>query len=384
MTIDAPLVCSWMVSLYCLWRALHDETKNNLWWLGLGFAVGFGMLSKQTMFAFPVLMVVFLLFSKKNRKVLATAKPYLATILSFSALIPPLWWNMQNDWITFQHTTHHFEANKESGLFFLYTLGDFIGGQLLLISPLTCLLLAALLVVLAWSFRKQEAKVQFLFLYSFPVLFLILLLSMRQRINANWPAIFYPTATILLAAWGCGELSGGRFLNRMRKMFVPGVFLGLALTLLMYGLPYYLNHAAIGGSKYDPLRRIKGWQQLSEQVETLRQQLPLGARENTFLVAADREVVSQLAFYLPDRPQVYKWTSWLGVVDSQYDLWEKPDSRLGADGLLVIKKGVAVPEELASSFVSIRPVSDLDIPLGKGGIRSFSVFLGRNLQRWPR
>lgn len=384
MTIDAPLVCFWMVSIYCLWRAIEDESRSSCWWLALGVASGLGMLSKQTMLAFPALMFTFFIFSKDDRKVLTTVKPYFATILSFAALLPPLWWNMQNEWITFQHTSHHFDGSSKGGLFFLHTLGDFVGGQLLLVSPLTGILMLLVAVPLVYRFRKQAPKVKFLLIFSLPFLMLFLLLSLRQRINANWPAVFYPTGTILLAAWGCGELNVVPRLDRLRKLFVPGVLFGLFLALLVYALPFYINGASLGGSKHDPLLRVKGWQPLSVQVEKLRQQQSTEDRQNTFLLAVDRDIASQLGFYLSDMPHVFKWPTRPGGVDSQYDLWEQPSSRLGENGLLVMQKGRVVPTKLAASFLSFRKVRDFDIVLGEGGKRSFTVFLGRNLQSWPR
>jgi len=384
MTIDAPLVCAWLLAIYCLWRALYDETANNRWWLAVGLAGAFGILSKQMMLIFPVLVMVFLLTDKAGRKTLKTPQPYLTALLSFAGLLPPIWWNMQNNWVTIKHTGHHFEANREGGLFFLHTLGDFVGGQLMLISPIICILFVALTVLLISRFRAQEARVRYLLLFSIPCLIMIFFLSMRQRINANWTAIFYPTGTILLAAWGCGELDCSPRFDRLRRFFRPGIWLGVLFAVLVYSLPYYINGASFGGSKNDPLKRIKGWQQLAVQVEEYRSQLTPAAKEKTFLLAADREVVSQLAFYLPDTPRVYKWTSWPGVIDSQYDIWQKPDSRLGDDAIFILKEEIAVPEELRNSFVSMRKVAELDISLGKGGSRNFVLYLGRNLKNWPR
>ncbi|MDH3359710.1 MAG: glycosyltransferase family 39 protein, partial [Desulfobulbaceae bacterium] len=111
MTIDAPLLFFWSVAVYCLWRAIEDEANGYHWWLASALAAGFGLLSKQMMLAYLVLMIIFLFTSKRDRRHLSSLRPYLVIILALAALLPPLWWNMQHDWITFKHTAHHFESN---------------------------------------------------------------------------------------------------------------------------------------------------------------------------------------------------------------------------------------------------------------------------------
>ena len=207
-------------------------------------------------------------------------------------------------------------------------------------------------------------------------------MSMRQRINANWPAIFYPGGMVLLAAWGCGEISGGRFLpDRWRKFFVPGVWVGALFALLTYLLPLVLPLTSMGGCHLDPTARIKGWRQLAVAVEAVREKIP--EQEKLFLASPSRQVVSELAFYLPGQPQVYMWSS-QSRVQSQYDLWPSPDLENKRDGLVVFEDGALPPASLRNSFASLEKVEDIEVPLGPGGTRRFSVYLGRSLTAWPR
>ncbi len=379
MTIDAPLLFFWSLAIYCFWRALADEAAGYRWWLAAGLAAGGGLLSKQMMLAFLVLAVVFLLASRRDRHHLSSPRPYLMIVLALAALLPPLWWNMQHDWITFRHTAHHFEGNPHR----LRTLADFIGGQLLLLSPLTCSLFALLTGGLLYGFARQGRRVRFLLLFGGASLAFFLLMSLRQRINANWPAIFYPGGMVLLAAWGCGEVSGGRFLaDRWRRFFVPGVLVGALLALLTYALPLVLPSTSLGGGRLDPTARIKGWRQLALAVEVVRRELPQD--EEVFLASPSRQVVSELAFYLPDQPRVYMWSGQAGV-QSQYDLWPQPDAGPVRDGLVVLEEGDApLTASVARSFTTFEKLRELEISLGPAGSRRFSVYLGRSLTAWRR
>ncbi len=378
MTIDAPLFFFWSLAVYCFWRALEDDFSRYRWWLVAALAAGFGLLSKQMMLAYLLLVIIFLLVSRRDRSHLATPRPYLLIILALAALLPPLWWNMQHDWITFQHTAHHFESSPRQ----VHTVVEFIGGQLLLISPLICSLFALLTVSLLCSFGKQERRVRFLLLFGGSSLLLFLLMGLRQRINANWPAVFYPAGMVLLAAWGCGEISGGRLLpDRWRKLFVPGVLVGAFFAFLTYALPLALPVTSLGGGHLDPTARIKGWRQLAVEVEAVRVKIP--EQDKLFIASPFRQVVSELAFYLPGQPQVYMWSS-QAKVQSQYDLWEAPDLNQKMNALFVLTEGGLPYVGLKNNFASFEKIKDIEVSLGPGGVRHFSVYLGKALSQWPR
>lgn len=381
MTIDAPLFCFWSIALYCLWRALEDTPGHLRWWLAAALAAAFGVLAKQMMLVFLLLAPLFLLISREDRRHLSTPGPYVLTVLTLAALLPPLGWNMEHDWITFKHTAHHFESHSEGAFYLLKTSFDFISGQMLLVSPLSCFLLILLAFFLVAGFKLQGRKVRFLLLFSGISLLGFLLLSLRQRVNANWPAVFYPAGMILLAAWGNGEISSDRRFDRWRKLFIPGVLVGALFALLTYSLPFFLETSRLGGSRLDPTGEVKGWRQLALEVEKVRSELK--GKEKIFLVAAKRQVVSELAFYLPDRPRVYKFPGPKNGINSQYDLWEQPTDKNGMDGLIVLNEGMSLPDELAGAFVSFRKLKELEIPLGPGGSRHYNLYVGRGLKEWP-
>ena len=378
MTIDAPLLFFWSLAVYCFWRAIEDEANGYRWWLAAALAAGLGLLSKQMMLAYLVLMIIFLLTSRRDRHHLSSPRPYLLVVLALAALLPPLWWNMQHDWITFKHTAHHFESNPHR----LKTFAEFVYGQLLIISPITCSLFVLLNAGLLARFNKQDRRVRFLLLFGGSSLLFFVMMSLRQRINANWPAVFYPAGMLLLAAWGCGEISGGRLLpDSWRKLFVPGVLVGALFAFLTYALPFALPLTPLGGGHLDPTARAKGWQQLAHEVEEVRQGLP--ENEKVSLASPTRQVVSSLAFYLPGQPQVYMWSGQPGV-QSQYDLWEQPDAGTMRDWLVVLEEGALPAIGLEKSFTSFEKIKDVEIPLGQGGVRRFSVYLGRSLTGWSR
>jgi len=383
MTIDAPLVFFWCLALYCLWQALEDGTTAWRWWLATAMAVGLGSLSKQMMLVFLLLMLLFLAVSGRDRPLLKRPWPYLVIGISLLMLVPVLWWNQQHDWITLQHTSHHFAGNHQFFRFF-QTVPDFIGSQLLLISPVTWLLLAALTASLLPRLLRQRRPVQFLLLFSSIVLIVILMMSFRQRINGNWPAVYYPAGLLLLSAWGCGAVSLGNCLDRWRRFYFPGVAIGAGFTVLTYMLPFIMTVTGLSGGKFDPTVRLKGWHELGRQVGDLLAAQP--HPEQTFLLAMKRQEVSELAFYVPGQPQVYRWAGGDKEVKTQYELWPGPQDKRGWSGLILLEgpeAKQALPDDLTKAFASVRSVGELHIPLGPGGQKTYTVFQGQSLQKWP-
>ena len=381
MTIDAPLVCCWTLALYTFWRGLEDDGCRPGWCFLTIILCGIGLLAKQMMLVFPVIIILFLVFSKADRHNLRNVWTYLTVILPLTFLLPDLWWNKQHGWITFKHTAHHFEGNH-TFWHFLITLPDFIGGQMLLMSPLAFILLIALALVLARHFKKLDRRLKFLFLFSVLPLAVFAAMSLRQRINANWPAVFYPAAFVLIAAWAGGHRSFKNCLAGWRCLFPWVVYSGIFLTVLIYSLTFYVGHTSMGGGAEDPFHRLKGWRQLGTEISAIMGQRPAGGK--IFLLAVTRQTASELAFYVQGKPRVYLWNNVRGAVTSQYDLWPGPVAMAGKDALIIAEQGRTLHPELRRSFNRLVMVTKLAVPMGAGGSRNYKVYLGHNLLHWPR
>lgn len=386
MTIDAPLMFCWLFALLFFWRAVEVGAQSSRrWWLLLALAIGLGVLGKQMMLVFPVLMLLFLAVSREDRFWLRTPWPWLTTLAGFVFLLPPLVWNARHNWITFQHSAHHFEANSSIWRF-LQTVPDFVAGQIFIVSPLT----AVPFVVIAIRLLRgreflRDRRLLLLLLFSFLPLLLFFVESFRQRINANWPAVFYPTAIILTAAWLSGSLSvaatTAENLWRARIRFWAPVT-GAALVILTYGLSFVLFQAGSLAGKTNPLSALTGWRQLAGEIDALRHSLPRPDR--VFFVVDHRETAAELAFYLPDQPRVFLWKENRDTIDSQYELWPGPaEGMKGWDAILIFRNQHPPSETLTAAFTTLATAQPLFIPLGGDAQRRFTLLFGEKLQSWP-
>ncbi len=381
MTIDAPLLCFWGTATYAVWRMLEPDSNWGRWCLLATLATGLGLLSKQTMLALPALVGLFLLVQRDDRRQLGRPAVWLWGLASLAFLLPVLWWNSQNGWITFEHTRHHFGSETVTLGKRLGRAGEYLGGQFGVLSPVTCWLVAVAFAGAFAVFPRLQRRERFLLLLSGLPLYGVFALSFTQRVQPNWPAPFYVAGVLLTVAWVHGRFELATWTTRFRAGFRRGLVVGAACAVVTMAIPFVVRPAKIAGGPLDPTRRLSGWEELGRRVEDVRAGLP--ARDRTFLVTVgDRATASELAFYLPDRPRVHRWNTG-NRIESQYELWPRPDE-VGWDSLIVVPAEVALPEELSRAYERVAPVRTVTVPLGNDSERTYELFLGEGFRGWPK
>ena len=380
MTIDPPLLFFWSATLYALWKAVISQKP--LWWIAAGISCGLGLLSKQTMAALIPFTFIFFIIAKEARHHLKTVWPYITAFIAMLLISPFLFWNYKHGWITFAHTSHHFEEVGRSNLLRPEAFFAFLGSQLLVFSPLTFLLFMAA----PFAFSKEKRDIRYIYLLYTGVipLICIAILSFKQTINANWPAPFYASSAILLGAAASSPFKTTK-MNKagifVKRWFKTGMMVGCLFTFLVLILPFIIPSTPLGGSKFDPTKRLRGWKELGRKIDGTMAALP--NNKKTFLIAKRRQTVSEMAFYCKGNPIVYQWPDARGRIRSQYHLWPGAEDHKGWDALFVIQSNRQFPENAINHFKHIIPLSPVEIILGPGGSRSFNVYLGKFLKSWP-
>lgn len=369
MTIDPPLYCFWMMSLYYLRGALFEQRQMDWFWAGL--ATGAALLSKQVALLIPLMLLVFLGLNPQRRSLFKFEFViYLLPVIA--CLIPILLWNQQHDWVMYGHSKGHFGINEtvgfltrmeQAGTFFLY--------QLLLVSPLLFVLILNMTFKTGFLLTHLRPEEQFLFLMGPALLIGISLLSLVQKVQGNWSMPFYFSALILL--------SGQWLAGAWQKSLKTALWLGFLMVSLTYLLPPLAQAIHGQNAQIDPIKRFKYWSELVEKIALEREKLP--HPEQTFiLVVGHRFLASQLAFYLPDRPSVYRYED-TGRISSQYEVWPGPKGAVGKTAFIVAEpKKANVPDALRSSFASFRQIGSI---VNARESKPYQLFLGEKLKFWP-
>lgn len=243
-TPDAPLMLFWALSMFTAYRALFQGDWK--WYILTGIAIGGLMLSKYMSVLFLAALLLFILI-KMPRKLLEI-KPWAAIILALAIFIPVIYWNYQNDWISFSFQYKH-GSGESVGLRpdkFL----EFFAGLFGVFTPV----FFAILLYGTFRYKSYFFSTKRFFIaitYLFPLIF-FLYKALFKKMEMNWIAVAFFSGIILFAAT-VKEL-------RLKKTFIAGSLIAILLSLILhfpslFFLPPKLNiHYRINGAKEAALK----------------------------------------------------------------------------------------------------------------------------------
>jgi 4-amino-4-deoxy-L-arabinose transferase-like glycosyltransferase len=292
MTPDTPLLLFWIISL---WALARFGASGQGGWLPLaGAAAGCALVSKLTAVFLGLGAAAWFVVVPELRPWLRRPWPWLAAALGLAIFAPVVLWNAAHEWISVTRQGGRL-AFWEPARAVRY-VGELIGGQIGLATPILFVLFTAGIVIATRrALRTREKSSTLLALLSVPPLILFTQHALGDRVQANWPAIVYPTAAIAAAG-----------MTILRRWRVPAIALGAAITACLY---VQLSFAPLTLSReLDPsLRLLAGWQHFADEVEAAR-----AASGASFVVSDQYIIVAELAFHLPDSVRVVandpRWT----------------------------------------------------------------------------
>jgi 4-amino-4-deoxy-L-arabinose transferase-like glycosyltransferase len=367
MTIDPPLLFFWGVTVLLVFHGI-TQGRSLAWYLG-GLCLGLGLLSKYTMVAIIPSLFLYLGCSDKMRFWLTRKEPYLFVGIGVMCLIPNLYWIYAHHGITIQHTTGIVET---SGLNLLDPL-IFIGTQVGILSPLTFLMVAyGLWYGIREGFRRKDERYLFLAFQCIVLLGFFVALSFFFPCYANWAAPAYITGFVMAVA---AVIATPWHDTTKRRVLVATLIVGVVTTVGTYQMDT-VRSLGIGTSipaRKLPVNRLKGWRTLGLEVGRLWNQL---GPHTTFIISEKRQIVGELAFYVPGNPRVYMLNI-TGGAASQYDLWESYQDKIGMNALYVTKITRHPPKAFTRSFDRVTRIKDVLITTGDELIRGYAIYLCR-------
>jgi len=301
MTIDAPFIFFYSLSLWLLWRSLI--TGSRLWWTFAGICGFLALLSKYTaVFLLPTLIIF-------KPRLLRVREFWVFSALLMLGLIPPAIWNVINDFAGFKHLFFLAGAKeKEAGINLKYFF-EFLGGQIAILS-----VIPFFFMVYGWfkSFKEGKRQDQFLTSATLPVVAFFALMSLWTEVYANWSAFPYMAGILLAVKYMKG------------KWYKASLVLGTLLLIPMYT---YLP------PQIDMKKRIVGWEELGKEVSRIYNP------ESDFILSPAYQISAELAFYTKGQPYTYSVN--LGRRMNDYDFWKDDLPRqIGKNGIFVTPGGL--------------------------------------------
>ncbi len=327
-TPDAPLLAASCATLYCVVRALQagvGTRETRAWWCVAGVALGLAVASKYTAVLLPLGIFAGLLASPLRTR-LATPWPYVATGIGIVIFSPVVLWNAANEWISFAFQLGH-GLGRVGGSVVGREL-ELLGGQLGLLTPVLFVLCA---VAVGRSIGRPSTELHRVLAVAATLVFAFFVYSAtKRRVEANWPALAYLPALALAAS----RLESPRW----ARWYRGGVWLAAALSAVVY-VNAFVPVLPVPARR-DPAARASGWSDLAAAVHRWHgPRLPISSYRTW--VAADRyQDASELAFHLPDQPEVFSLN--LTGRPNTYDLWPTfPDRAHPGDAMLLVIDEVA-------------------------------------------
>lgn len=281
MTPDLPLLVFWVAALWALAR-LH-VTQDGRWWLAFGLFSGLALVSKYTAGLLGIGAIAWLIACRGAWHWWRDWRLWAGGVLAAAIFAPVILWNAAHGWASF--VKQGGRAGVETGGFTLRFLGELLAGQAGLATPLVFILCVTgtALAVMAWV-RRGDAAAALLAALVVPGAALFTWQATGSRVQGNWPAILYPAACILAAAF---------ITPRVARLRRPAVALGATLALLAY-IQAALAPLALPRRLDPTLARLGGWDAFAALVEQERARTGAG-----FVAAEEYGLAAQLALRLP-------------------------------------------------------------------------------------
>ena len=268
----------WVLLVFCLVRLLRTEDPR--WWLGIGAAIGLGMMTKYTMIFFVAGLVVAVLITS-TRRYLRSPWLWAGVALALLLFLPNLLWQIQHDFISLDLLSAIHARDIEWG-----RTDNFLTEQLYTaVNPFTLpLWVAGLLFFFLAPAGKRFRPLAWMFLTTF-----VLLMVTRGRAYYVGPA--YPMLLAAGAVWVESWLHtlsprGGRWgqIGLAALLLVGGV---VAVLLIKPIVPIDSPLWDVVVEISDTNSEMVGWPDLVQQVADIYAGIPAAQQATTAILAGN-------------------------------------------------------------------------------------------------
>ena len=344
---ETPLILTGLLNIWILKKIQSNQGEQLLDWVLLGLILGAAGLSKYTgvTLALSTFIVLYLQFSARLFLQLGL---YVAGIIAAISILPVLYWNMQNDWISFLYQLNHSAGKTE------YSLVDALRMQVTQFAAFGPLIYLAGLVAI-WKLRANQ-KARMWLIFALPILVLFSILSAKGRSLPHWTELGVIFMLPLIAKVIIESL-----VNKLQKR----IFIGLASISILLSIVVQVlsTYPKIAFDDYrHPLADLMGWKDVSTRIALI-------AKQDDKVFIPNWSHASRVAWYA--RPMPVK------VLDSrfdQFDLWFG-SAAVGDSGILLLhadRKGFK--EKLLQQFKRCAFEDELVVKIDDSYVNYFKLY----------
>ncbi len=344
---ETPLVLAGLLNVWVLKRIDHNKGKVLTDWVLLGLILGAAGLSKYTgvTLAFSTFVVLYLQFKARLFSQLGL---YIAGTVAAVSIFPVLYWNMQNDWISFLYQLNHSAGKSELSIL------DALRMQVTQLAAFGPLIYFAGLIAIFKLRNNKQARIWLIF--ALPILLLFSILSAKGRSLPHWTELGVIFMMPLIAMV---------IISSLKQAFLKRVFIVLASISILLSLviQVLVSYPKIAFDDYrHPLADLMGWKEAATLITN-------NAVSGDLVFIPNWSHASRVAWYA--RPMPVK------VLDSrfdQFDLWFGP-AEVGDSGLLLLhadRKGFK--NKLLKQFKQCELIDELAVKIDVSYVNYFKLY----------
>jgi 4-amino-4-deoxy-L-arabinose transferase-like glycosyltransferase len=384
MTIDPPYFFCWALATCFAAKAIFD--RRPWFWIGVGIAIGVGLLAKYAAPLWFVGLFAFLVWDRRHRPLLRTPGPYAGLFVALLFFIPPLIWNWRHDWVTFKHVGRQIgvTASERS---WIQNVPELIGTQIGIVGPVLGVMMIVAIVAAA---RSRDDRLRFLLAIGLSFFAMCFYRAFKVQIEPNWPAPMFFTLMPVVAWWLGTRLQTRQLWKPVRGFFWAQVVFGVVACVLihrsdlMYPLAQRMN---IKPGRIDSqVIKMRGNAEFGQAVGDALATLPPGS----MVMGRYYYDAAILSFYVEGQPRAMAFGSFLTGSDrtrrSQYDLWPDRDLSdrkwIGRDA--VIFGALDEAGVIRGAFESIERRPDVVIERHGVELRRRPIHIGRGFRGLSR
>ncbi|NCF49042.1 MAG: hypothetical protein GWP36_05955 [Bacteroidetes bacterium] len=293
---DTPMLLFWSLGLLALTGVIVGKVSPRAMMLFAGGAFGAAMLAKYAAIYSVLGLVLFFCLDRiyHRQKHLSLTALVLFSGGMILVASPNLVWNLTHDFTTVRHLGDN--ANLDQQSYSLINSLEFIAAQFATAGPFVFLLMLGIMRPNRGANPDHVMPVNRLLLcMSAPIIAIIALQAFLSEANANWALAAMPALVLWLASW-LAKLKPTRFGYNWPANLAIGVNIGLAAVFLIVSWTGSLAIVGPLAPSSDPLRRLRGWEQLAADTAAVLDKTAASA-----VIANSRAAAALLSWHFHDR-----------------------------------------------------------------------------------
>ncbi len=268
---DSPQLLFFTLSIYWMvkWVMAPQSFKVKDWIL-LGLFIGLATLSKVHGLYLWIGFGAYILFHQA--KTLKNKQLYLAILITVACILPILYWNIQNDFITYRY---HSKRVMHTGLL-LDSFMQQVIGELLYQNPLVYIAV----IISLWNWKRlklafQNAALPLLLWLSLPLIFTFWGLSLFNPTLPHWTGPGFIALFLIAGVYWSNRIGFASNTKQELPSIIKwaGGLLGALIAgflLLVYVFPKQLGSDKLSNlGEYNPINDVTGWEQFTQSFQKI-------------------------------------------------------------------------------------------------------------------